>query len=310
MKNRIHMLTTFLLISSITVAAFGGYIKYGILKPLGIEREESIVAMPFVYLSDDALQFMAQMKRQTLANAENTEQKPTETVTLATEETVVTVTTENITEPEATTVPTEPATEPVYEPVDDSWFDDALFIGDSRMHALRANCRMGEATYFTRVGLNIYSVFKAMESDRTYSGWTLEKVLQEKSFNKVIINLGLNGCEYEHEFIRTGFENLIGMIRQYQPDAKIIFMSIMMVSEGYSKLQSYFSLENLQAINDILASFADGETIFYMDSNSWIVDENGYLPKGASNDGAHLIGSYYAQWADWIRLQCGTYPID
>lgn len=316
MKKRIYILTTLLLISSLAVAALGAYIKYEILKPMGIEREESIIAMPFVYMTDDGLKFMVQMYQEMAAETE----PATEDVPASTEESIAGVTVETM-PPETTeeTVPetqaptaaaTEAPTEPVYEPVDDSWFDDALFIGDSRLHALRAYNRMGEATYFSRVGLNIYNVFGAWESDRTYSDMPLEELLQKKTFGKVLINLGLNGCEYDHAYIRSGFEKLINMIRQYQPDAKIILMDIMMVSEGYSKLETYFSIENLSAINEILASFADGETIFYMDNNAWIVNEKGYLPYEVTNDGAHLIGSAYAQWADWIRLQCGTYPVD
>ena len=64
MKKRRYLLTTLLLISSLAVTAMGGYIKYGILLPMGIDRDENIMQIPFVYMTDDGLRFMVALRRE------------------------------------------------------------------------------------------------------------------------------------------------------------------------------------------------------------------------------------------------------
>ena len=67
------------------------------------------------------------------------------------------VTEPEVTEPEVTEPEvTEPeVTEPVYVELEESWFDDALFIGDSRTAGLKNYYRLGKADYFTKIGMNI-----------------------------------------------------------------------------------------------------------------------------------------------------------
>ena len=291
MKKHTHTLTTLLLASTLVVGALGGYLKYGLLGSLDIQREESVIEMPFVMLSDDALRFMVDVKQEQL----NAPKEPEPTAPPSTE-------------PPATEEPLEtepPQTEPVYVQLDESWFDDALFIGDSRTVGMKNYYRLGEAEYFTNIGMNIYSVFAQMDKHPVYGYIFLEDFLQMETFGKIYIGIGLNECNYEYDFIREGFDKLIKMIKQYQPDCKIILQSIMMCSEKTAKHNWYFDQENLGNINAIIESFADGETVFYIDSNEWIVDETGYLPADMTHDGIHLYGTGYEEWAMWIMEKSG-----
>ena len=78
---KLRLLPTLLLLSTLAFAALGGYIKYGVLEPLGIHREESIIAMPFVLHSDKGLQFMVEISREMM---QQPTEKPQQT-TVATE---------------------------------------------------------------------------------------------------------------------------------------------------------------------------------------------------------------------------------
>ena len=328
MKRKNLVLPILLLLTSVAVALLGGYIKYGVLKPLGIHRDESIMAMPFVLYSDEGLQFMIEMNREmALQNPAEQEDEVETTVAavdmpqetspteLSGEETTVPAS-EETTIPSmdiATEAPTEMATEPPTEPVivelDDSWFDDMLVIGDSRIHGMRMYHRFGNAYYFTSIGMNIYNVFVTWSSDRGHYKCNLEETLKTVPFSKVMIGIGLNECNYDHPYIQAGFEKLINLIHQYQPDAKIILTSVMMVTEAYSKRDECYSIENLSAINEIIQSFADDETIFYIDVNEWAVDETGYLRKDRVFDGVHFYGVYYEEWAIWLRQKFGELGI-
>ena len=297
MKKHTNTLLILLVISSLLVALAGGYLKYGLLEPLGIDREESVIAMPFVMMADDALRFLVDMKQEQ-QQAEATAPAPTDAPAVPTEAM-----------PEETAPPETDAV-PEYVQLEESWFDDALFVGDSRIEGLRNYYRLGEAEYFTNIGMSIYSVFIYTHKHPIYGYITLENLLQKEEYGKIYIGIGLNECHYDYEYIREGFTRLVDMIHQIQPDCKIVLMSIMMCSEKTASTNWYFDQENLGNINAIMESLADGETVFYMDSNEWIVDEAGYLPNDKTHDGIHLFGTGYEEWAHWILEKSGWLGIE
>ena len=177
-----------------------------------------------------------------------------------------------------TEAPTEAPTEPPAVELDDSWFDNMLVIGDSRFHGMYNYYRFGEAYYFTSIGMNIYNVHGTWASDKGHYECSIYETLNTMYFDKVLIGIGLNECDYEHTYIQAGFQKLIDLIHSYHPDAKIILTSVMMVTEKKAASDDCFSIENLSAINDIIGSFADNEKVFYIDVNEWAVDETGYIP--------------------------------
>ena len=86
--------------------------------------------------------------------------------------------------------------EEVYEftEVDDDYFTDAVFIGDSRTVGLSEYCEPldSRATFYARTSLTIYDVFKK-EYIKTDTGKIgLEEALSRNQFGKVYIMLGLN----------------------------------------------------------------------------------------------------------------------
>ena len=298
MKKLKWILPALLVLSTVVVATAGACIKYLMLEPLGIHREESIIAIPFVLYTDDALRFMIDMKTQSLREPEMPSEAPEQTE-VPTEETAAPETGE--TEPEVT--------EPVYVELEESWFDDALFIGDSRTAGLKNYYRLGKADYFTNIGMNIYNVFVQMSSDTYMEPTLLEDLLQKKTYGKIYIGIGLNECNYEDAYIEAGFAQLVDMIKTHQPDAKIILQSIMMVSEPLAKNNKDFSHENLDPLNEIIRSLCDNETVFYIDYNPVVCDENGYLRRELTHDGIHLYGTGYEAWALWIKEISGTLGI-
>ena len=107
----------------------------------------------------------------------------------------------------------------------------------------------------------------------------------------------------------NAYTDLVNMVRQYQPDAKIILQGIMSVSRSYAKNGSSFSPSNINKINDEIRALADGSTIFYIDVNEFFADEEGYLIKEVSGDGCHPNGKYYGVWANWIAYAVGQIGI-
>lgn len=308
MKRRIAFFLLTLVITSLLVASAGAYLKYDFLKELGVETDESIIALPFVLFTDRQLRYNvnrrmeeAKMPTEETEPAEN-EPVPDQTEALETEPTMgpeETVTEETL-PPE-----TEPAvTEPVYVAVDESWFDDVLFIGESRTLGLKGMGRLGDAVYFCKGGLSVFGVMSTTASDWYTYEQTLEHLLTNRKFGKIYIHLGINELGGDMDDIISQYQKLIDMIHEKQPDAYIILQAIMSVSREYAKDPRY-SLENIKELNARIATLAVDERFRFIDVNEWVSDEEGYLREEMTHDGCHLQGVGYQEWSQWLLENAG-----
>ena len=190
-----------------------------------------------------------------------------------------------------------------FQPVDEDYFTDALFIGDSRTVGLSEYCEPLDtrATFYAQVSLTIY---KVMDKPIVKSGndkISLEQALTENHFNKIYIMLGLNeiGTGTAESFAEE-YANVVNRIRELQPDAIIFIQGIMHVTEHKSSTDKYFNNDNINRRNEELAKLADNKTVFYMDMNEAVDDENGNLIKELSFDDVHLKASSYERWYQFL----------
>ncbi|MBO4462103.1 MAG: hypothetical protein J5749_04400 [Lachnospiraceae bacterium] len=181
--------------------------------------------------------------------------------------------------------------------VDEEYFADALFIGDSRTDGLRLFSPVGKASYFCKTGLNI---IKLMSSDTVVDGKTLRQLLSSKKFGKIYIELGVNEGDYNTPRWLKIYADAVNEIRELQPDAIICIQAIMYVTEEYGIEWKYCKKENLDEKNEGLKELCDDEYVFYIDVNEAVVDESGHLNPEYTGDGMHLKAKYYYLWRDYI----------
>lgn len=299
MKKRFFALGCAILISGAAIMGIGTYIKYDIMKPLGLGQDENVIALPFLLMADPGLRRSVEVAMNGVPNAS----EPTAAPPTTSEPAVTTpITTEPSTTPPVTTVPpsTVPPTTAPIEPVDESWYDDVLFIGDSRTCGLRDYARRGNADYFGTIGMTVFNYDRQWASDDGFDDESLDSLLSSKTYGKIFIGLGINEAGYPVDTIMEDYRGLVSYIQQMQPDAVIILEAIMTVSREKAKSATYFNPTNLFTINKSIAALADGEKIFYIDVNELFADEDGYLPPEIAGDGCHPYPEYYQQWADWI----------
>lgn len=307
MKNRIPALLWMVAVTAVLIAALGAWLKYGVLRPLELYQDEPVMAVPFLLMANEEDHYILQKLHQ----EETPETVPEETQPPVTEvpetQPPTQAPTEAPTEP-PTEAPTEPTeTEPVV--IEESWFDDALFIGDSRTQGLSMYARLGQAQYFCEVGMTVYNVQSSRCSDEDYGKTYLSDLLSENSYGKVYINLGLNEIGHNREKTLEKYQELIDLIQEKQPDATIVLQGIMTLGRKKAASQDYFSLDSIHLLNQDIQNLADAENLFYIDVNEWIADEEGYLPDELSGDGCHLYGSEYDDWARWIMDNAATLEI-
>ena len=90
-------------------------------------------------------------------------------------------------------IPDEPE-EPVsqFTTVDASYFDDALFLGDSHTDGFHDYAGLGNATYFTKNGLTVKDAVEKSFIELDGKKVTLAEALGTRQFGKVYILLGIN----------------------------------------------------------------------------------------------------------------------
>lgn len=143
-------------------------------------------------------------------------------------------TTEKVTRP--TTAPTLPSAvrpEGTTAPpkADNAYFDDAVFIGDSRTEGLMLYGGLSNAAFYTHKGLMVNTIFTKEAVKDGDQKITIMKALEKHKFRKVYVMLGVNelGWVYEQVFIQR-YGELVDELKRLQPDAVIYIQSIMPVS--------------------------------------------------------------------------------
>ena len=203
--------------------------------------------------------------------------------------------------PEAADGPDEPL---VFTAVDDSYFDDALFIGDSRIDDMHSFSGLNNATYYAKTGMSVYKLFQDafIMLDGVAEPVTLEDALARRSFGKIYLMVGVNelGTGDEARFIKT-YQEAIERIRALQPDAIFYVMGVLSVTKELADVDEYVTLDAIRTRNADLAALADGRDIFYIDVNTVFADEDYYLDPTYADGDSHLKGKYYRDWADYLR---------
>lgn len=189
-----------------------------------------------------------------------------------------------------------------FETVDQSYFDDALFIGDSRMVGMSEYSGLDNATYYAEVGLTIYSLFdEPIAPLADGSMGTLEQALCEKQFGKIYLMVGINelGTGTREKFLET-YSAAVEHIKELQPNAIIFIQGILYVTEERSAKDEYINNLNIQLRNMDISKLADQRRTFYIDVNTVYSDGKGNLSTEYTFDSAHLKAACYDQWVTFL----------
>lgn len=238
---------------------------------------------------------------------EGTEDPTGESRTPAAGETSADTQTETMTteEPQPTESSEELPKEVVYHTVDDSYFDDAVFIGDSRTVGMYEYGGLEEtSTFYASTGLTIYKMFdsKIVAVPGQKKKITVEEALSEKQFAKIYLMIGINemGTGTVESFMKA-YGEAVQHLQQLQPDAVIYLQAIMKVTTERSGQGDYITNEGIEARNEEIAKLADDEKIYYLDVNPLICDETGGMVASYTYDGVHLKAQYIPIWLDFLK---------
>lgn len=195
-----------------------------------------------------------------------------------------------------------------YTEVDMSYFDDALFIGDSRMQGLGMYSKSG-ATFYAATAFQLfqYVTFKVVP---TANGKVpIFDAMQYDQFTKVYIKVGLNelGCVSEEKFLDV-YQEFVDKIRAMQPRAIIYIHAVLPVTASKSQTDHTHNNEKISARNERLKAFAQMNKCYYIDASEPFVDETGALLANSTADGIHMAGRYMQDWIEYLRKHAVQWP--
>ncbi|MDE5818300.1 MAG: hypothetical protein K2N41_04910 [Lachnospiraceae bacterium] len=201
-----------------------------------------------------------------------------------------------------------------YMQVEDDYFDDAVFIGDSRTRSLQLYANLEHTTFLADTGLTIYTVLdKKLTPSTMTTKTTVTDYLTNHQFKKIYLMLGINeiGTGTAESFCRS-YGEVLNTLRELQPDAIIYLQAILHISESKDKEHTYINNAAIIERNEALQSLVDNEHIFWLDSNPAMCDENGYLIDSYTFDGVHLQAKYVSLWTDYLKqhaIQQDVFPV-
>jgi len=190
-----------------------------------------------------------------------------------------------------------------YMTVDESYFDDAVFIGDSRTVGLYDYAGLDHSTFYASSGLTIYKLFEDPDGKYKDGNWNenIETALENRQFKKVYLMIGINEMGTgDVDYFMKHYEAAVARIRELQPDAIIYLESIMRVTTERSNQGDYINNQGIDERNQRIAGLADDQNIFYLDVNSVVCDETGGLNPEYTFDGVHLYAQYIHIWKEYL----------
>ena len=189
--------------------------------------------------------------------------------------------------------------------MDDAYFADAAFVGDSRTDGLLIYGGMKGAANLTSNGLSIFQLEEKKALTIGGKKYTLLEALALKKYGKVYLSLGVNELGYyDDEGFYESYCKAVDDIRACQPDAVIYIQGLIPLNEGVIRQsggRDYLKNDHLRIYNDLMRKTAREKNVVFLDLYSAFVDGDGELPAEASKDGVHLRKDYCRQWMDYLR---------
>ncbi len=210
------------------------------------------------------------------------------------------------TDPAPLPEPEEPSEEPVQTSdaaaVGNDYFDDTVFLGDSRTEGFRLYSGLKTGQYLCSVGATVSSVFTKATQETASGKVPILDALDGMEFSKVYVMLGVNELGWPHTTqFHDQFCKIVDRIWESHPDATIVLQSILPVSSRQDAKGNYVNNGRIAEYNAVIAQVAQEKGCTYLDVGAGLADSDGYLPAGDNFDGVHLNVSGCKKWLQFLK---------
>ncbi len=192
--------------------------------------------------------------------------------------------------------------------VEISYFDDAMFLGDSlrdgfKVYTTSLELKNSGAVYLTQKSTSPRTFL--MPGAQVDAGAGLIDVwatIEQRQPGKMYITLGTNalmGMEPE-AFIET-YRQLIDKIREYTPNTLIYVTTITPTTHKTAIQKPQLSFDRIYRANNLIADMCNEKNLVLINLYEVMKTSEGYLREEiAAGDGIHLTPTGYKQWLDYL----------
>ena len=206
-------------------------------------------------------------------------------------------------EPETPETPVGPV--PEGGPVEDTYFENTAFLGDSRTQGFQLYSGLKTGTYYTAVGATVESVF-TKKVDTEAGKMPLLDAMAKQEFDKIYVMLGVNELGWNGtEIYHNQYAKLIDRLREDHPDSLVVLQTLIPVSAKQEAKKSYVNNTRIAAYNEVIRQLAEEKQCPYVDVAAAMTDEQGCLRSDWTSDGVHLNTKGCKAWLEYLR----THPV-
>lgn len=193
----------------------------------------------------------------------------------------------------------------------ETWFKDAVFIGDSRTDGFHLYSGVKGGTYLVHTGLTVFEVVnRTAVLGSGEDKYSVLSALGRKQYSKVYLALGINELGwFDAERYAEAFGKLVDAVRESQPKAAIYVQSIVPVCPPVCKSHGqpyYVTNDNIANYNDALAEMCEEKEVLFLNISEALVDPDTWeLPADMTHDGVHFKKEGYQAWLNYLLCHTG-----
>lgn len=198
-------------------------------------------------------------------------------------------------------------TVPQTKPVDNSYFDDALFIGDSISKGLWVYEVLPKSNVIAdqNVGINQIVAGEAVYNGKGGQKVTLYQAIEQSGITpkKLYILLGSNGIPgFDNDYHINFYYKLIDEIKAKFPNTVIYVQSVTPITKAASSKRKTFTTEKINDFNELVYKMAQEENVYFLNVEDALMDGDGRLnAEYAGGDGIHMLKSGYVALLDYYK---------
>ena len=208
----------------------------------------------------------------------------------------------------------ESSEEEVSSPVDSSWFDDSIFIGDSIMTGLEryaANGCLGNADFLAKECMGYFTALKSVEDEYgihpEYSGQLvmIDDTVKLIGKKNVFVMLGMNDiCAMGGDDAAAVMTRFTDGLMEKNPDIKLYVMTVTPMVAGITR-SDYLNNENIARFNTLAKQICKEKGYVFLDVAEALGDGSGNLRLeycGDSQDaGFHFSDEGNRVWVEFLK---------
>ena len=172
------------------------------------------------------------------------------------------------------------------------WEPRLVFLGDSITARLPERLLAKRYPEYRPVNLGVGGDWTQNVLWRVRNG-----VLDRAPIEVAVLMIGTNNIShgYTADGIAKSIGRIVDAIHEKVPKCKVLVLGIF--PRGRSAPDSRAN-RKARAVNDQLATMADGEKVFFLDIGDAFTDADGTVPKKIMPDGLHVAGPGFKRWLD------------